>query len=53
MKCKIAQNKATRIRFLRRCGWNIIRLSKHFKMSREYVKKVCSYQVDEIRKVKK
>ena len=49
MKRTIELNLAARIRFLRRCGWAITRLSKKFKMSKEFIKKVCMYKVEEIK----
>ena len=49
MKRTIELNLAARIRFLKRCGWSIVRLSERFKMSKEFIKKVCMYKVEEIK----
>ena len=48
----ITRNRATRVRFLRENGWSITALSKRFKMSREYIKKICTYQVIEVKETK-
>ena len=47
MKKEITQTLATRIRFMRRCGWNIKFLAITFDLSQALVKKICQYEIEE------
>ena len=47
MKKEITQTLATRIRFMRRCGWNIKTIMSYFDLSRTLIKKICQYEIEE------
>ncbi|KKL83165.1 hypothetical protein LCGC14_1977530 [marine sediment metagenome] len=46
MKQEITKTLATRIRFMRRCGWSIKRIMDFFVLSRAIVKKICRYEIE-------
>ncbi len=47
MKKIISQSIATRVRFVKGCGWSIQKIMDKFKLSRVLVKKICQYEIEE------